>query len=166
VDIDLGTLKSEILEYLDSSDFAIFRSLAGGLDGLSVIMWDTDGWPDYRAFLDSAKKVGAKLILFASRELSEDEVDEARDEIDGMEVTREERREMEGRLNAAKRHIGDTCSLELAFSHGQQQYVYEVRPDWYDDFIDLCEEIETVFPGSDDGGDAGSDNLGGYYSNN
>jgi hypothetical protein len=82
-----------------------------------------------------------------------------------MELSREERRDMEGRLNKAKRHIGDTCSLELAFGHGPHQYVYELRPDWYDDFIDLCEEIDTAFPGTDDE-DAGSDGLGGYYSNN
>jgi hypothetical protein len=165
VDIDLGTLKSEILDYLDSSDFAVFRSHAGGLEGMSVIMWDTDAWPDYRAFLDTAKKIGEKLILFATRELTEEEIDETREEIDGMDLTREERREMEGRLNTAKRHIGDTCALELAFGHGSQQYVYELQPDWYDDFIDLCDEIESVFP-TDDGGDAGNDSLGGYYSNN
>ncbi len=164
MDIDLGTLKSEILDYLDGSDFAVFRSHAGGLDGMSVIMWDTDAWPDYRAFLDTAKKTGEKLVLFASRELDEEEVDEARETLDGMDLTREERREMEGRLATARRHIGDTCSLELAFGHGANQYVYELRPDWYDDFIDLCEEIDAVFP--EDGGDAGNDGLGGYYSNN
>jgi hypothetical protein len=166
VDIDLGTLKSEILDYLDRSDFAVFRSQAGGLEGLSVIMWDTDAWPDYRAFLDTAKKSGAKLIVFASREITEEEIEEAREEIEGMELTREERREMEGRLSTARRHTGDTCSLELAFGHGPHQYVYEVRPDWYDDFLDLCEEIETVFPAGEDSEDAGNDGLGGYYSNN
>jgi hypothetical protein len=165
VDIDLGTLKSEILDYLESSDFAIFRSQPGGLDGMSVIVWDTDGWPDYRAFLDTAKKVGEKLILFGSRPLTEEEVDEAREELDGMDLERDERRDMERRLNAAKRHIGDTCSLELAFSHGGNHYVYELRPDWFDDFIDLCEEIDSTFT-TDDGDDAANDGLGGYYSNN
>jgi hypothetical protein len=165
VDIDLGTLKSEILDYLESSDFAVFRSQPGGLDGMAVIMWDTDAWPDYRAFLETAKKIGEKLILFSSRELSEEEIDEARDGIEGMELTREELRDMESRLSRASRHIGDTCSLELAFSHGANQYVYEIHPDWYNDFIDLCDEIESVFP-SDEGEDAGSDGLGGYYSNN
>jgi hypothetical protein len=164
VDIDLGTLKSEILDYLESSDFAVFRSHPGGLDGMSVIMWDTDAWPDYRAFLDTAKKTGEKLILFASRALTEEEIEEARDEIDSMDLEREERRDMERRLAAAKRHIGDTCSLELAFAHGGNQYVYELRPDWFDDFIDLCEEIDSAFA-TDEGDDAGNDGLGGYYSN-
>ncbi len=164
MDIDLGTLKSEIIDYLDHSDFAVFRSHPGGLDGMSVIMWDTDAWPDYRAFLDTAKKAGEKLMLFASRELEEEEVDEAREGIEGMELSREERREMDSRLSKARRHIGDTCTLELAFSHGSNQYVYELRPDWYDDFIDLSEEIEAVFP--DDGSDAGNDGISGYYSNN
>jgi hypothetical protein len=165
VDIDLGTLKSEILDYLHGSDFAVFRSQPGGLDGLAVIMWDTEAWPDYRAFLDTARKVGEKLILFSSRELAEEEIDEAREGLDGMELERDELREMEGRLNRARRHIGDTCSLELAFSHGANEYVYELQPDWYSDFVDLCDEIEGVFS-TDSGEDAGNDGLGGYYSNN
>lgn len=165
MDIDLGTLKSEILDYLHGTDFAVFRSQPGGLDGLPIIMWDTEGWPDYRAFLDTARKTGEKLILFSSRELTEEEIDEAREGLDGMELTRDELREMEGRLNRATRHVGDTCSLELAFSHGTNEYVYELQPDWYSDFVDLCDEIESVFS-TDSGEDAGNDGLGGYYSNN
>ena len=81
MDLNLETLKNEILGYLESSDFAVFRSHAGGLEGLSVITWDTERCPDYRTFLDTARKAGEKLILFASRELAEDEVDEALEEL-------------------------------------------------------------------------------------
>src|ERR1035438_8658456 len=56
VDLNLETLKNEILGYLESSDFAIFRSHAGGLEGLPVISWDTERCPDYWAFLDTARK--------------------------------------------------------------------------------------------------------------
>src|ERR1700740_3742252 len=81
VDPNLETLKHEILDYLESSDFAVFRSHAGGLEGLPVITWDVERCPDYRAFLDTARKAGEKLILFASRELAEDELDEATEEL-------------------------------------------------------------------------------------
>jgi hypothetical protein len=165
VDLNIETLKNEILEYLESSDFAVFRSHPGGLEGLSVITWDVEHCPDYRAFLDTARKAGAKLILFASRELAEDELDEAVEELIETEFTRDERRELEARLAKAQRHIGATCSLELAFDHNSHLYVYEARPDWYEDFLDACDEISSVLQ-IDDGEGAGSDGLGGFYSNN
>ena len=166
VDLNIETLKNEILAYLESSDFAVFRSHPGGLEGLSVITWDTERCPDYRAFLDTARKAGEKLILFASRELAEDELDEAVEELIETEFTREERRELEARLAKAQRHIGATCSLEMAFGHNAHLYVYEARPDWYEDFLDACDEISSVMP-IDDGEGSGSDGLGGgFYSNN
>ena len=166
VDLNLETLKSEILAYLESTDFAIFRSVAGGLEDLKLISWDSERWPDYRAFLEAARKAGEKMILFASREIEEEEIDEALEELADTEFTRDERRELEKRIQAAQRHRGETCALELAFTHGSHIYVYEARPDWYDDFLDACEEISSIFPAGDDGQDAGNDGLGGYFSNN
>lgn len=165
MDLNLETLKNEILGYLESSDFAVFRSHAGGLEGLSVITWDTERCPDYRTFLDTARKAGEKLILFASRELAEEEYDDAVEELVDTEFSRDERRELEGRLAKVKRHIGATCTLELAFSHHSHMYVYEARPDWYDDFLDACDEITTALSIDDD--NEGPDGLGGgFYSNN
>lgn len=166
MDLNLETLKNEILGYLENSDFAVFRSHAGGLEGLPVITWDTERCPDYRAFLDIARKVGEKLILFASRELAEEELDEAVEELADLELTREERREFETRLATAQRHIGTTCSIEIAFGHNSHLYVYEARPDWYEDFLDACEEISSVLTLEDDGDEANDGLGGGYYSNN
>jgi hypothetical protein len=170
VDLNLETLKNEILSYLENSDFAVFRSHAGGLEGLPVITWDTERCPDYRAFLDTARKAGEKLILFASRELAEDELDEAMEELVETEFGREERRDLEARMTKAQKHIGSTCSLELAFGHNSHLYVYEVRPDWYEDFLDACEEISAVLSIDegigDDNEDAGDGLRGGFYSNN
>jgi hypothetical protein len=168
VDLNLETLKIDILAYLENSDFAVFRSHAGGLEGLPVITWDTEQCPDYRAFLDTARKAGEKLILFASRELAEDELDEALEELVETEFSREERRDLEGRMAKAQRHIGATCSLELAFGHNSHLYVYEARPDWYEDFLDACEEISSVLSIDEDVEGTGSDGIGGggFYSNN
>ncbi len=165
MDLNLETLKGEILDHLESSEFAIFRSHAGALEGLPMITWDTERYPDYRIFLDTARKAGEKLILFASRELAEEEVDEALEELADSEFARDERRELESRLGTAQRHIGETCSLELAFDHNSHLYVYEARPDWYEDFLDACEEITSVVS-VDTGEDPGTDGLGGYYSKN
>lgn len=167
VDLNLETLKNEILGYLENSDFAVFRSHAGGLEGLPMVTWDTERCPDYRAFLETARKVGEKLILFASRELNEEELDEAVEELADLEITRDERRDLETRLAKAQRHLGATCSIEIAFGHNSHLYVYEARPDWYDDFLDACEEISSVLTLEDDSEETGGDGLGGgYYSNN
>jgi hypothetical protein len=166
VDLNLESVKSEILDYLASSEFAVFRNHAGSLDALSVITWDTERFPDYRMFLDTAHKAGQKLILFASREMEESEVEEAMEELQDAELTRDEQREFEKRLRDARRHVGSTCSLELAFDYNSHLYVYELQPDWYEEFIDTCDELSALIPVTDELTDEGNDGLGGYYSNN
>ena len=130
-----------------------------------MITWDSERFPDYRAFLDVAHKAGEKLIMFASRELAEDEIDDALEQLEEIELTREERRDLESRIRAAKRHLGSVCSLELAFDHHSHLYVYEARPDWYEEFIDACEEISAELTAGD-GDEPGNGAIGGFYSNN
>jgi hypothetical protein len=112
-----------------------------------------------------ARKVGEKLIIFASRELAEDEIDEAVEQLEEVELTREERRDLESRVRAARQHVGSVCTLEIAFNCHSHLYVYEARPDWYDEFLDACEELsaELTVGESEDPGDGA---IGGFYSNN
>lgn len=167
MDLNLEALKGEILDYLEGTDFAVFHSHAGGLDGLPLVTWDTERYPDYRVFLDVARKVGQKLILFASREMDAVEIDEVVEELEDSDLTREERLDLEGRLRAARRHVGSTCALEIAFDYNSHLYVYEARPGWYEDFLDACDEIHAVLPGADEDEEQdGSHGLGGFYSNN
>ena len=56
-----------------------------------------------------------------------------------------------------------TCSLELAFSYDSRLYVYEVQPDWYDEFCTIEDEIMEHLAGEEP---EGGDSLGGYFSNN
>jgi hypothetical protein len=164
VDLNLETLKGEILNFLSASEFAVFHSFSGGLEELPVISWDTERFPDYRMFLEAAQKVGQKLILFASREFEEIEVEEALEGIEEAAITRDEQRELERRVRSARKHSGETCTLEMAFDHNSHLYVYEVQPDWYEEFLETCDEITTMLPVGD-GGDS-EDGLGGFYSNN
>ncbi len=79
MDLNLDTLKREILEYLDASGFAVFHGSPGGLEGLPMVLWDVEQHPDYQMFLEVAQKSGVKLILFATREFETAEVDEIAD---------------------------------------------------------------------------------------
>jgi hypothetical protein len=73
----------------------------------------------------------------------------------------EERRELERRVRPLRGYQGVTCSLELAFDHHARMYIYELRPDWYEDFLGICDEITTHLPTDDEEDD---ESLGGFYS--
>jgi len=164
MDLDLDTLKQEILTYLEQSEFAVFRSAPGGLEGLPTVLWDAERYPDYQMFLETARKTGAKMILFASREFESAEIDDAIEELDECDLSREERRDLEGRLRELRTHEGVTCSLELAFDHHARMYVYEVRPDWYDEFLSIGDEIAVHLPAGE--AEQEDDGSFGYFSNN
>jgi hypothetical protein len=158
-------LKREILEYLETAGFAVFRSSPGGLEGLPMVLWDVEHHPDYQAFLDVAKKAGATLILFAAAEFASGDLEELTEQLDDCELTREERREYESRIRELRIFEGVTCSLELAFDLNSRLYVYEVQPDWYEEFLNLEEEINSRFADENET-EQGGDSLGGYFSKN
>jgi len=164
VDLNLDTLKREIIGYLEASGFAIFRSTPGGLEGLPMILWDTETYPDYQLFLEVARRAGIKLILFASREFEAADIEETVEQLQECEISHEERRDIESRLFDLRIHVGVTCSLELAFDQHSRLYVYEVRPDWYEDFLNLEEEVASRLPAETEYEDG--DSLGGYFSRN
>jgi hypothetical protein len=165
VDLNLDTLKREILGYLESAGMSVFRSTPGGLEGLPLVLWDSEKYPDYRMFLEVARGAGVKLIIFASAELEAEDLDSLTEQLGECELPRDERRDFESRIRKLRVHTGGTCTLELGFDLDGRLYVYEVQPDWYEEFLDLEEEITTNLGGDDeefDGGDA----LGGYFSKN
>ena len=163
MDLNLDTLKREILGYLDEAGFAVFRSSPGTIDGVSGSMiWDAEEPPDYQEFLQVASKVGVKLIVFASREFEATDLDELSEQLDSADLPRDEDREYRSRIRDLRIYQGVTCSIELAFDFDQRLYIYELRPDWFDEFLELDEEI--IARVSDD--EMGDDTLGGYFSKN
>jgi len=163
VDVNLDTLKREILETLTSSGLAVFRSSPGALEGFPLVIWDSENYPDYQKFLDVARQIGIKLILFATREFETSDIDELIEHLDECDLTREERRDYESRLRELRVFEGITCALELAFDHNSRMYVYEVQPDWYEEFLTIEDEIVSRMSDEDDEED---DSLGGYFSKN
>jgi hypothetical protein len=163
VDLNLDTLKREILDALEAGGFAVFHSSPGGLEGLPMVLWDVEHYPDYQLFLETARKTGAKLMIFASREFAASDVDELLEQLEDSELSREEQREYERRLREMRIFEGVTCTLELAFDCDSRLYVYEVQPDWYEEFLGLEEEVSSRFEDND----LDNDNpLGGYFSKN
>jgi hypothetical protein len=104
------------------------------------------------------------MILFAAREFESSEIDDAVEELGESDLSREERRDLEARLRELRVHEGVTCSLELAFDHNARMYVYEIRPDWYDEFLSIGDEISVHLPAA--GTEQQDDGSFGYFSNN
>lgn len=163
MDLNLEPLKREILVYLESSEFAVFHSSPGGLEGLPLVLWDVERYPDYRMFLDVARRAGVKLILFASSDMEASDLDELNEQIEIADLPRDEQREFRRRLRELRVHEGVTCSIELAFDIHSRVYVYELQPDWYEEFINLEEEVMEHVPDAEDEDDG---SLGGFYSKN
>ena len=163
MDLNLDTLKREIVDSLETSGLAIFYSSPGGLEGQPMVLWDTERHPEYGLFLEAAKLAGAHMILFAARELETTDIDELQEQIRECELARDEQREIERRLRDIRVFEGRTCMLEMAFSHEGRLYVYEASADWYDEFLEVEEEIQASLPDESDG----DDSLGGpYFSRN
>ena len=162
---NLDTLKREILERLEAAGVAIFRSNPGGLENMPMVLWDTTRYPDFQMFLEVAMQAGVKLVMFAAAEFQAEDIDEVLEQLEACELTREEQREYESRLRKMRAFEGVTCSLEVAFDYQSRLYVFEVQPDWYDDFLNIEDEIGAhLADAAETGGDESS--LGGYFSKN
>ena len=166
MDLNLDTLKREILDFLEHSGLAVFHGCSGALDSQSMVLWDTERHPDYQAFLDVAVKCGSRIIIFAAREFQSSDIDDLMTNLEDLDLTRDEKRDYEKRLRALRVHEGVTCSLELAFDHDSRLYVYEMQPDWYEEFLSVEDEIMSLISDPEGMDEDDDDSLGGYFSKN
>ena len=160
VSVNLDVLKDEILQELISEEFSLFRGRPGDLSEFPRIHWDTRQYPEYHAFLNTAKAAGVKLLIFSHRELEETEIEDAELEMEGNTLSREDRRDAESRLREMRVHVGQTSMVELAFHHGGLLYTFQVMASWYEEFMDMMDSLDSGMDDDD------SSPLGGFYSNN
>jgi hypothetical protein len=161
--LNLDSLRSEILEYLESQSFVVFHGYSRLADTDSFVAWDTDRFPDFHSFVNAAKNAGIRLVVYHFREFTRTHVDEASERLEDCDVTVEEKRTMERRLRELRGYEGFTCAIELSFDFENRVYLFNLRADWYEDYLDLLEDIDASIP--DQGGDE-DDSMGGYYSRN
>jgi hypothetical protein len=104
-----------------------------------------------------------KIIVFNHQAFSLDQIDEALEQLDETDFTREEKRNYETRLRQLQGYEGFTCSLELSFSLDGRIYVYELHTDWYETLNNILAELDTAIEEAEEE-DEGP--IGGYFSNN
>jgi hypothetical protein len=163
--LNLDELKNEVLTYLETEGFVVFHGYSRLADADSFVAWDTDRLPDYRVFLGAAKKAGVAMVVYHFREFSPAHLEDAEDRLEDSELTVEERRSAERRLRDLRNYEGFTCALELSFDYQGRVYLFNLRSEWYDDYLDLVEELDAATP-DEDGEEDEDDSMGGYYSNN
>lgn len=161
---NLDVLKTEIGEHLETRQFAVFHGYSRAMDSTPMVFWDTHRYPDYKQFLDSAEKAGVKLIVIHAREFSTLLVDNALDQLEDGDFLPEDRRTIERRLRDLRAYDGFTCAIELSFDQNSRVFMFELRTEWYDEFSDLLDEIDSAMPHPEDEGDEGP--IGGYFSKN
>jgi hypothetical protein len=166
VTFNLDSLKQELLDYIVSEGFAVFRGQPGLLEGLPAILWDVEAHPEYQAYLNVAKISGAHIIVFAHREFHADEIEDALEQVQECEFPREKMRSVERSLADLRPFVGSTCSIEMAFDYQGRMYVYELVTDWFQTFVDLSELLMTATSSKDDDEDETDSSFGGYYSKN
>jgi hypothetical protein len=163
VHTSLDILKREILDYLDKEGFAIFRGNVRNIEDAPCVYWDTEAHPDHPSFLRTAAQAGVKLMVFSHRELESEEIDDAMEGLEDCDFTVEESRNLERRLRDLRVFEGRTCALRLTFDYHSRFYIYEVRAEWFDEFLEIAEEIESRLPDLEEEED---DSLGRLYSDN
>lgn len=150
--------------HLDELQMAVYHGYHRMPDAMIQVSWDTDRHPDFRQFVEAARRAGAKLIIFHQQPFAMDQIDGALDQLDECDFTREEKRSYEARLRKLQAYEGFTCSLELSFVHEGRVFIFEQHTDWYESFAEIVSEIEAASEEEDEDGEDGS--LGSYFSNN
>src|SRR6266496_402508 len=124
---NLDVLKTEIREHLDSRKLAVFHGYSRAMDSTPMVFWDTHRFPDYKQFLDTAERSGAKMVVLHAREFSTLLVDNALDQLEEGDFLPDDQRTMERRLRELRAYDGFTCAIEVSFDQNSRVYMFELR---------------------------------------
>lgn len=165
---DLDKLKTQLPPELETRGFVVFHGLSRADQETGVVMWDTAQRPDYNSFLDCATKLGIKVIVFNTRELESSALEDVQDELDLIDMTPSDRRELERRLKALKPYTGFTANLEMSFDYNGSIYLYETRSEFMNEFLSIMSEVDAgIFPtGNFEDDDPDSPPGGSFFSRN
>jgi hypothetical protein len=161
---DLGALKNAVVEYLAAQQMIAFHSYMRHHEGVPAIGWDSKRYPDFRAFIDTAKRAGIEMVVIRTEHFSEDDIEETLSELGEADLEKSDQRRIERRLGELRGYVGFASNIELSYDYQGRLYFFDLRTDWYDEYLDLHDEIITLLPDPSESGDDGP--VGGYYSRN
>lgn len=162
---DLDTLKTEIQSHLDTEGFVVFHGFSRLSEPLPVVYWDAYRYPEFQQFLKAPKELGVKLISFHHRELESDFIDDALADLESADMPSQQSRRLSQRLRDLRVWEGFTSVIELSFVHQGQVYVFSKRAEWYEEIMEIADEIDDYLSAEEEEEDQ-TDDLGGYFSRN
>lgn len=162
---DLDTLCGEVERELDASGLVIFRGFNRGMESRPQVDWDVAQEPDFRRFLVCAKKLDVGLLVFSAQKMGSGLLDRAEEQLEAAELPKEEYREYERTLRKLRDYEGFVSSIELSFDYRDVTYIYHVSTSWYDELLDVMNDLDEMADGIGDE-DSESGPMSGYYSQN
>jgi len=159
---NLDTLKPEIEKFLEQAGLALFYGYSRSIESASAVYWDCETYPDFRQFVETARSAGAKLMVFHQREFLAEQIEDALERLAGCELSAEEARGFEERINELRIYEGSICAIELSFDHQGRVFLFDLRTDWLNELNEMLEEIELLTPETDDDDTP----MSGYFSRN
>lgn len=160
---NLEILRTEIPGALETEGFVVFHGYGGPADSADEVEWDTKNHPEYTDFIAVARKLDVKLIVFRTQTFSGALIEQVEEDLEELGLPSDERREYERRLKDTRVYEGFTCGLELGFSYDKRSYVFELHTEWYREFLDLSDEVDSLLDVEED---TGRGPIGGYFSRN
>ena len=164
---DLDSLKTEIKNYLESEGFTVFHGYTRFAEPTSVVQWDSGHYPDFKLFLALARKLEVRPVVFHHRELLPELIDDAMDQLESADIPEDEFEELVRRLGELRVYEGFTNAVELSFEYQGRIYIYARRADWYDELLDIAEEIDDYSaPEEDEPDEDDQEDMSSYFSRN
>jgi hypothetical protein len=161
--IDLEALRGEIDGFFVQSSLTPFHGVTSPNEMLTVY-WDTKREPDFRVFLRAAERAGIRLVVVNQEQFLLDEIDDVREQLEASTLSREEKRNLERRIQELQKYEGFTSRLELSFGLEGRVYIYHVEADWYLAWDDILLEVDAAT--AEESGEIDDDSMSGYFSAN
>jgi hypothetical protein len=159
---NLDSLLPQIYDALTERHLVLFHAEPRDPGLPTGVYWDVDQHPSHEDFLDAASASGAKIVTLYTRRFSEEQLDEALAQLEDSDIDHKDQKILERQLKDLRVYEGRLCNIELAFTHDSREYVFDVHSEWFDEFGDVMDRIETSYLMPED--DSPLD--GGYYSRN
>jgi hypothetical protein len=163
---NLDELKNEIAILLEEGGFAVFHAIERSSDPTPTVRWDYQQYPEPRLFIEAARKIGIRVMVFHHRLFESQAIEEASDDLKASSLPREQQRDLERQLRKFHDYDGFTCMLEMSFVHEGVTYVYQLLTPWFDEFLEISGEIQDALEAVEEDDDDDRGPMGGYFSHN
>ena len=154
--MNLDKIKDEILARLSAAGIAVFHGNPPQMESVPVVMWDTARHPGYQEFIETAKAAGVRLVVCHVETLERAAIEDSLERLGEAELERDSRRALEIRLRDLRPYEGFTGALEFSYGLEGRIFLFELRTEWYEEFLDILDQLDEAFAATEeDGGSMG-----------